>query len=107
MYCAGRSARPLARWLGIVAAVGLLGLGCAAPLLVGQVTTSSGTPIAGATVTTSAGSGTPDSQGYYRISVPQGTYSVTANASGYSPHTQTGVEVSAVDATPLPIRLAS
>ena len=79
------------------------------PVLVGQVTTASGAPVAGATVTTDTGlNGTTDANGYYRIQdVPQGTYSLTATASGYTSYTQHGIEVSSVGATPLPIRLAT
>jgi hypothetical protein len=46
------------------------------PLLVGQVTDTSGNPVA-----------------------------VTASASGYASYTQDGIEVSSMGATPLPIRL--
>jgi alpha-L-arabinofuranosidase len=77
------------------------------PMLIGQVTNSAGTPIAGATVTTNTGLfGTTDSAGYYRFAVPVGTYSLTTTAAGHPNYTRTAVEVTTLGATPLPIRLS-
>src|SRR5262249_51646472 len=59
----------------------------------GQVTNKSG-PLSGATA--SAGSGytaTTDSSGNYTMNVPDGTYSVTAEAFGYRSKTTAGVVV--------------
>ncbi len=54
-------------------------------------------PLEGASVTASGGYHDPDGtdeNGYYRIEhLPNGTYDVTAGASGYSPQTLTGLEV--------------
>jgi hypothetical protein len=63
----------------------------------GTVTDSSGTAIAGATVSTTTGgySTTTGSSGNYTISnVAPGTYSVTASKSGYQSQTKSGVQVS-------------
>ncbi|HET8662828.1 MAG TPA: carboxypeptidase regulatory-like domain-containing protein [Nocardioides sp.] len=61
----------------------------------GTVTDSStGDPIAGATVSTSDGhSATTDSSGSYSLSLPVGTYDVTASAFGYADQTVSGVVV--------------
>jgi N-acetylneuraminic acid mutarotase len=61
----------------------------------GTVTDSStGDPIAGATVSTADGhSATTDSSGQYSLSLPVGTYDVTASAFGYADATATGVVV--------------
>lgn len=78
-----------------------------APTLIGQVTSSSGTPISGATVTTNTGaSGTTDSAGYYRIPVPAGNCSLTVSAPGRANYTRTSVVVPPLGYTPLPIRLS-
>ncbi len=78
------------------------------PVIIGQVTNSSGTPIAGATVETNTGLyGTTNSDGYYEIAAPAGTYSLSASDSGYSSYTETGVQVTSVGETPLPISLTS
>jgi hypothetical protein len=78
------------------------------PEIIGEVTNSSGTPISGATVeTNTALYGTTNSSGYYEISAPAGTYSLTASDTGYTSYTETGVQVSSVGETPLPISLSS
>jgi N-acetylneuraminic acid mutarotase len=61
----------------------------------GTVTdSSSGNPISGATVSTPDGhSATTDSSGSYTLSLPVGTYDVTAAAFGYGSQTVTGVVV--------------
>jgi N-acetylneuraminic acid mutarotase len=61
----------------------------------GSVTdSSSGDPIAGATVSTADGhSATTDASGHYSLSVPVGTYDITASAFGYADQTVSGVEV--------------
>ncbi|MGH3472136.1 MAG: carboxypeptidase regulatory-like domain-containing protein, partial [Nocardioidaceae bacterium] len=63
--------------------------------IAGEVTDSSdGDPIAGATVSTPGGySATTDSSGDYDLTVPVGSYDVTAAAFGYNPLTQSGVNV--------------
>jgi hypothetical protein len=60
----------------------------------GTVTDSStGDPIAGATVTVGDASGNTDATGHYDVSAPVGTYDVTAAAYGYASKTQSGVNV--------------
>jgi hypothetical protein len=49
---------------------------------------------------------TTDSAGYYRITAPAGIYSLTTSKTGYTSQVRTAVEVSALGATPLPIRLS-
>lgn len=63
--------------------------------LAGTVTdAATGAPLAGATITTSDGySATSDATGSYDLSVPAGTYDLTARSFGYQPATQTGVQV--------------
>ena len=63
--------------------------------LAGTVTdTSNGDPISGATVATPDGhSATTDASGHYSLSLPVGTYDVTASAFGYASKTVTGVVV--------------
>jgi membrane-associated PAP2 superfamily phosphatase len=65
-------------------------------LLTGRVTTPQGAPVAGASITATAGgvnySATSDSKGYYGIKVPSArTYSVTAAKAGMGSATQSGV----------------
>lgn len=78
------------------------------PRLIGQVTTATGSPVAGATVQVgSVGTGTTDNSGYYSIAVSSpGTYTVTASAPGYQPASLANVEVHAEGATALPLRLS-
>jgi N-acetylneuraminic acid mutarotase len=69
--------------------------GAPSGVLSGKVTSKTGTALAGATV--SAGSGytaTTDSSGDYTMTVPDGTYSVTAEAFGYQKLAAAGVTVS-------------
>ena len=69
--------------------------GAPSGVLSGKVTSKAGTALSGATV--SAGSGytaTTDSSGDYTMTVPDGTYSVTAEAFGYKSVTATGVTIS-------------
>ena len=63
--------------------------------LAGEVTSKSGgTPIAGATVSASGGySTTTNSSGDYTMTVPVGSYGLTAQAFGYKSVTQSGVAV--------------
>ncbi|WP_432981236.1 carboxypeptidase regulatory-like domain-containing protein [Dactylosporangium sp. CA-233914] len=78
-----------------------------APTIIGRVTTTSGTPIPGATVDAGGGrTGTTDAAGYYRITAPVGTYTLTASKAGYTTKVRTAVEVSTLGATPLPFRLS-
>ncbi|HZC51177.1 MAG TPA: carboxypeptidase regulatory-like domain-containing protein [Mycobacterium sp.] len=65
--------------------------------LVGTVTdAATGTPLAGATITTSDGyTATSDATGSYDLNVPAGNYDVTARLFGYQPSTDTGVQVQA------------
>jgi alpha-L-arabinofuranosidase len=84
------------------------GTAISGPEIIGEVTNSSGTPISGATVeTNTALYATTNSSGYYEISAPAGTYSLTASDTGYTSYTETGVQVSSVGETPLPISLSS
>ena len=63
--------------------------------LEGTVTGSSG-PIAGATVTAGESHTTTDAAGHYQfLTLPAGTYDVTASKYGYLPSTATGVSVTA------------
>ena len=64
-------------------------------VVAGAVTDSStGDPIAGATVSTPDGhTATTDSSGQYSLSLPVGTYDVTASAFGYADKTASGVVV--------------
>jgi len=62
----------------------------------GTVTNTSGTGLAGATVTANPGgyTATTGSGGTYTIlNVPTGTYSVTASKAGYQPETKNGINV--------------
>jgi N-acetylneuraminic acid mutarotase len=66
----------------------------------GTVTDSStGNPIAGATVSTSLASTTTDSQGKYDLELPVGTYDVSFHAFGYADKTDSGVQASAGSTT--------
>jgi thermitase len=68
--------------------------------------TTSGLPVAGATVTDGARTASSDTNGQYSISgVPQGTYAVTVSASGYSTSSQT-VSVTAGQTTTANFALA-
>ncbi|MGN9907856.1 alpha-L-arabinofuranosidase C-terminal domain-containing protein [Phytohabitans sp. LJ34] len=79
----------------------------AGPTVIGRVTATNGTPIAGATVDAGGGlTATTDGAGYYRITAPAGTYTLTTSKTGYTTAVRTAVEVSALGATPLPIRLS-
>lgn len=77
--------------------------------VIGQVTTATGTPIAGATVDIgTVAQGTTDSEGFYRIPVATpGTYTLTASATGYQTSSVHNVELRTGGATALPIRLSS
>jgi N-acetylneuraminic acid mutarotase len=69
--------------------------GAPSGVLSGEVTAKGGTPLSGATV--SAGSGytaTTDSSGDYTMTIPDGTYNVTAEAFGYKTTTASGVTIS-------------
>jgi N-acetylneuraminic acid mutarotase len=69
-------------------------------VLSGEVEASGGTALAGATV--SAGSGytaTTDSSGDYSMTVPDGTYNVTAEAFGYKTATASGITISSGQTT--------
>ena len=63
--------------------------------IAGNVTDTSGTAIANATVSYSGGSttATTNSSGAYTLSVAAGTYNVTTSATGYQPFTQQNVSV--------------
>ncbi|NUT37348.1 MAG: hypothetical protein HOV79_30240 [Hamadaea sp.] len=78
-----------------------------APTIIGRVTTTGGAAISGATVDAGGGlTGTTDAAGYYRITAPVGTYTLTVSKAGYTTKVRTAVEVSALGATPLPVRLS-
>jgi N-acetylneuraminic acid mutarotase len=64
-------------------------------IVAGTVTdTSTGDPISGATVATGDGQqATTDASGHYSLSLPVGTYDVTASAFGYASKTVNGVVV--------------
>ncbi|MFJ5895780.1 carboxypeptidase regulatory-like domain-containing protein [Streptomyces sp. NPDC093064] len=59
----------------------------------GSVTDSSGKALAGASVVAGDYRATTDAQGHYSLTVPPGTYDVTAAAYGYRTKTTTGVTV--------------
>jgi len=61
----------------------------------GTVTSSSGTPLAGATITVAASTRTTgtDAAGVYQMTLPVGSYSVTASAYGYQSHTAVEVGI--------------
>jgi N-acetylneuraminic acid mutarotase len=59
----------------------------------GTVTAGSSTPLPGALVTAGTRSATTDAQGHYSLTLPVGTYTVTASKFGYTTATQTGVVV--------------
>jgi len=65
--------------------------------LEGYVRDESGTPLGGATILarrrTTTITGYTDPTGYYTMSLPAGTYTVTAALYGYAPQTVTGVEI--------------
>jgi len=64
------------------------------PVLTGKVVTSTGAPIAGAVVTTNTYiSATTDANGFYMISVPEGTYTLTVTKAGYQTATMNNVYV--------------
>jgi N-acetylneuraminic acid mutarotase len=74
--------------------------GAPSGVLSGKVTSKTGTAISGATV--SAGSGytaTTDSSGGYTMTIPDGTYTVTAEAYGYKKLTASGVTISSGQTT--------
>lgn len=76
------------------------------PTLIGQVTDSAGSPIAGATVTVvGTGDTTTDANGYYQITTTTGTKTVTASASGYTSGALNNVEVIGTGSTSLPFQL--
>ncbi|NUT23904.1 MAG: hypothetical protein HOV77_32475 [Hamadaea sp.] len=76
------------------------------PSIIGRVTTTTGTPIAGATVDAGGGlTATTNAAGYYRITAPVGTYTLTVSKAGFTTKVRTAVEASSVGASPLPIRL--
>jgi subtilisin family serine protease len=77
---------------------------CNTGTLSGTVTDSVSTqPISGASITTANGpfdySTTTDSNGNYSMDVCEGTYDVTASASGYTDQTVTGIAVTAGNTT--------
>ncbi len=72
----------------------------------GTVTDSStGDPIAGATVTANGVSVSTGTDGTYSIEVPPGTYDVTGSADGYEDSSKTGVTVVAGETTPVDFEL--
>ena len=84
------------------------GAGSSNGAISGNVTDSTGAPIANATVSYSGGSttATTNSSGAYTLSVAPGTYSVTATATGYQSSTQSSVTVSSGAATPINFSLS-
>jgi hypothetical protein len=74
--------------------------------ITGTVTNSSNNqPIAGATVSTSSGSTTTDSQGHYTLTLPVGSYDVTVAAFGFTTKTTNGVQVTDGGTTTLNVAL--
>jgi len=61
--------------------------------LKGTVTDTTGAPLAGAKVSAGAGSATTGSDGTYSLSVPPGTYTVSASDYGYATSTASSVAV--------------
>jgi N-acetylneuraminic acid mutarotase len=60
--------------------------------ITGTVTDSStGAPLGGANVSTDKGNAVTDAQGHYALTLPAGTYDVTASAYGYTSATVSGV----------------
>lgn len=75
-------------------------------IISGKATDSStGEGISGATVSTGGYSTSTDSQGDYSLSVPEGTYTVTASADGYSSQTRENITVTAGATTTLDFSL--
>lgn len=77
------------------------------PVLAGKVTTSTGTPISGATVTTNTGvQAVTDANGYYQMAIAVGAYTLTATKTGYQNSTMNHVDVvSGAGTTSQPIRM--
>ncbi|HEY0827566.1 MAG TPA: alpha-L-arabinofuranosidase C-terminal domain-containing protein [Bacilli bacterium] len=77
------------------------------PVLAGKVTTATGTPISGATVTTNTGvQAVTDANGYYQVGIAAGTYTLTAVKSGYKNSTMNHVDVlSGAGTTSQPIEM--
>lgn len=77
------------------------------PAVTGRVTTTTGSPLAGASVqVVGGGNATTDADGYYLIPVSAiVTYTITASKSGYTSASLFNVEVHAGGATALPIEL--
>ncbi len=74
--------------------------------IIGTVTdAATGHPVASATVSVPAGSVTTDSAGRYDLSLPAGSYDVTAAAYGYNSNTVTGVTLAAGATTTADIAL--
>ena len=67
--------------------------------IMGQVTDSSGQPVAGAAVTAGEFSTVTDTWGLYGLTVPHGVYDVTCSKQGYEPVTHTGVTVTTGEMT--------
>jgi hypothetical protein len=69
----------------------------------------SGNPISGATVSYNGGSQTAstDTNGNYTLSIPAGTYSVTAAASGFQSQTQQNITVSSATVTTVDFTLTA
>lgn len=63
--------------------------------IAGQVTSTTGDPIAGAVVTAGTVTANTDAWGLYSMTVPAGVYSVTCSKEGYAPATQDNVTVTA------------
>ena len=77
--------------------------------ITGEVTAkATGSPVAGATVTTSQGySATTNAQGDYDLSLPVGSYDLTAGAFGYKKQTRDGVQASQGQTTTASFALAA
>jgi hypothetical protein len=65
----------------------------------------SGSPIAGVQITAGSYSGTSNAQGAYSLEVYQGTYTVYATKTGYSPWTQDNVVIQGLQTTTLNITM--
>jgi len=67
--------------------------------IAGWVRNAQNQPIVGAIVTNGVYSGTSNANGVYSVSVPVGTYALTASATGYSPLTHEDINVNAGQTT--------
>ncbi len=68
--------------------------------ITGRLTSAADTPVAGATVSAPGGyAATTDARGDYTLAAPPGSYTITAQAFGYTAQANSGVQVTADQAT--------